>query len=608
MAQYQGAHIGMLPGRAPMNTTAMVLAASAIAACSDGAWADDRLWINPAGGEVSDPANWAGGVAPGAADTAVFDLGGEYTIRFAADGAVLAIVVRDRVSLDLGGRTAQLLSEDGEAVIVGGGTREAMLRLLDGIVSIPADHYSYWHAVPSTEGTTTLEVGPGGTIYLHDNGVAIEAGARLVMRGGTITYPGYPWSADIGVSGALDLESGTIDVDGMALRGGPFLIGRGWNIYLEGGFYADDLTLDGSHVYTYDGYSVGSLHVTNGGSISGSSYEGYCDVGDGRVDHGGAVYGGVDLHGHFTVTDGGHLDSGDTYANFGGDATVSGPGSSIWVGAFTEGPVILSRGALGEFSEIDDLVEAQGVGTTVRGIGPPQAMFQPDILGELRLVDGAHGEFPTLVIDGVATLGERSELQVNADLQNWGTLTGPGHVTTPTLQSTGRVAPGAEVLRLSGGYQQWIDSDGGRRQPGTLEISIVSLGPDGSGRLEAGGAAELDGQLRVTTASGLELPAGARLTVVRAGSVTGRFATVDLPALQVGWEWRVEYEATEVVLRVVAIGCRVDLDGDGAAGIGDFLAFLQAYAAGDARADFNQDGRLNVDDLAAFLDAFAAGC
>jgi hypothetical protein len=54
--------------------------------------------------------------------------------------------------------------------------------------------------------------------------------------------------------------------------------------------------------------------------------------------------------------------------------------------------------------------------------------------------------------------------------------------------------------------------------------------------------------------------------------------------------------------------CAPDFNGDGQVNVSDFLAFLQAFAAGDARADFTQDGQVNVSDFLAFLQAFAQGC
>jgi hypothetical protein len=70
-----------------------------------------------------------------------------------------------------------------------------------------------------------------------------------------------------------------------------------------------------------------------------------------------------------------------------------------------------------------------------------------------------------------------------------------------------------------------------------------------------------------------------------------------------------EHEAAaEWVQRVLAVGCRADLDGDGELSFFDFLMFQDLFAAGDLRADFDDDGELTFFDFLAFQDAFSAGC
>ena len=60
------------------------------------------------------------------------------------------------------------------------------------------------------------------------------------------------------------------------------------------------------------------------------------------------------------------------------------------------------------------------------------------------------------------------------------------------------------------------------------------------------------------------------------------------------------------VIRVVA--CPPDLDGSGGATIFDFLAFQNAWQAGQLDADFDGDGELTVFDFLAFQNAFELGC
>lgn len=55
-------------------------------------------------------------------------------------------------------------------------------------------------------------------------------------------------------------------------------------------------------------------------------------------------------------------------------------------------------------------------------------------------------------------------------------------------------------------------------------------------------------------------------------------------------------------------GCRADLDGDGSLTIFDFLAFQNAFDAGDPVADFDGDGSLTIFDFLAFQNEFDAGC
>lgn len=57
-----------------------------------------------------------------------------------------------------------------------------------------------------------------------------------------------------------------------------------------------------------------------------------------------------------------------------------------------------------------------------------------------------------------------------------------------------------------------------------------------------------------------------------------------------------------------ATGCVADLDGDGALTLFDFLAFQNAFAAGDLTADFDLDLELTFFDFLAYQNAFAAGC
>lgn len=66
--------------------------------------------------------------------------------------------------------------------------------------------------------------------------------------------------------------------------------------------------------------------------------------------------------------------------------------------------------------------------------------------------------------------------------------------------------------------------------------------------------------------------------------------------------------ATVTLIYANSYACLADVDGDGVATVGDFTAFLQAFATNNIRADIDGTCVLNVADFTAFLQAFAKGC
>ena len=64
----------------------------------------------------------------------------------------------------------------------------------------------------------------------------------------------------------------------------------------------------------------------------------------------------------------------------------------------------------------------------------------------------------------------------------------------------------------------------------------------------------------------------------------------------------------DVLLVEVVGACRADIDGDGVLTIFDFLAFQNAFDAGDLLADFDGDGALTIFDFLTFQNEFDAGC
>jgi hypothetical protein len=67
-------------------------------------------------------------------------------------------------------------------------------------------------------------------------------------------------------------------------------------------------------------------------------------------------------------------------------------------------------------------------------------------------------------------------------------------------------------------------------------------------------------------------------------------------------------ELVEGSTTITIVPCRADFNGDGVADLFDFLAFFNAFDAGDALADFDFDGALTVFDFLAFQNRFDSGC
>jgi hypothetical protein len=67
-------------------------------------------------------------------------------------------------------------------------------------------------------------------------------------------------------------------------------------------------------------------------------------------------------------------------------------------------------------------------------------------------------------------------------------------------------------------------------------------------------------------------------------------------------------ELEEAQATIFVVPCRADLTGDGTLTIADYLAFLNAFDAGERLADFDFDGELTVFDFLAFQNRFDQGC
>jgi hypothetical protein len=170
---------------------------------------------------------------------------------------------------------------------------------------------------------------------------------------------------------------------------------------------------------------------------------------------------------------------------------------------------------------------------------------------------------------------------------------GPTVLTSPMFQLAG--APDDVELR----YARWFYNDDQRAGLPDNDRLLVEI-TDGSGWVtlesvdhDMGG--EEWAEMVVTVSDHVDLTNQVQL----------RFTTADSP----------NDSASEAAVDGISVlgfrcgdSCPADIDGDGDLTLFDFLAFQNAFDAGDPVADFDGDGDLTLFDFLAFQNAFDAGC
>ena len=129
---------------------------------------------------------------------------------------------------------------------------------------------------------------------------------------------------------------------------------------------------------------------------------------------------------------------------------------------------------------------------------------------------------------------------------------------------------------------------------GALELELGGTGLNEFGSVEVLGTANLDGDLIVSLREGFEPSAGDFFEVLTAGSLSGVFGSLALPALSDGLAWLVNDQANSLALGVTF---SADFNGDGTVDATDLLTLQTNYgssgitqSAGDADGDGDVDG------------------
>ncbi len=295
----------------------------------------------------------------------------------------------------------------------------------------------------------------------------------LIINGGTLAG-----SATI----AGDKGNGTLVVsNGGTLNTGPVTIanqsGSTGNVVVTG----NGSTINNSGDITVANEGIGTLGVDNGGTLNTT----------------GVTIGNQPLSNGIVAVDGKGStinNSGDTTVGFGQAA-----GASLNV---TNGGVVNSKDTtIGALPDSFGSVVIDGQGSQLNNSGTLD-----DSSGDLHVSNG-----------GVVTADEGTTVGL------FGTLTGNGTVTTPTLVNNGIVTPGTPTgapatLTINGTYQQ--------TSTGLLNIAVGGTQPLQASSLNVTGTAKLDGALGIVSTNNFQPVAGDCFQILMAKAVNGQFAQV----------------------------------------------------------------------------------
>jgi len=535
------------------------------------ATAEVRTWTASTGGSLTDPANWSGGLVPGAGDSGLFDLGATYTVTLGVDFETDQFRIgADDVTLDLGSSTLTLARDvdliDPSLALGLQAGQTSSLTLQSGTM------FTQFFSAGAAEGAVGAATVSGATTGWQNNStfavgdqgrgtLSIINGARVV-NGPARVGLGPMGDGEVMVGGA-----GTTWTNGFTLRVGVDGLG---SITVDSGAFAEASSLVLGQNQTGDGDAL----VNGSGSQLGIS---------------GAVEVGRNGAGSLLVDEGATLNSslGTIGVNGGGlgDAVIRGA-ESRW--DIENGLTIGSSGVAG-------LTIENGAEVTSRTLQVSSGSGAGDLTitgGGALTVEFEAGVSLTGAGLGSITINEGALTASSLTIGTSGRLTGVGTVTANVV-NTGVITAGDPlgVLIISGSFDQSTALGG---------ALLVSIGPETTA-LGVGGPMTLGGRLTVSLAPGFTPAPGDEFLVAGANSRTGEFQTVQLPPAGGGVSYSLEYRDALVV---VVVEPTADINGDGQVDGADLGSLLSAWGTDNSAADLNGDGLVDGADLGSLLSAW----
>ncbi|MFI4883284.1 MAG: GC-type dockerin domain-anchored protein, partial [Phycisphaerales bacterium JB064] len=503
-------------------------------------------------------------------------------------------------------------------------------------------------AVLDMDLSTSWRTGPGSSIIASGNGNPFQS-ARIqgapVSVAGNIVSTGYvghlrfdvPFIGLPGMTASINEEDILTFAETASIEGGAFTLGQDASLT-----FMSNTTITGATFSTPSGtLADGAIFFSGPTTWTGNSTINGAARHNGTATTTGLL--GTTIHATRLDMDG---SSGDTHWNIRNQATINltdlGSSANIFAGSididtasfaslrlnladpaaawtlsgdltFSGGTLFLNRRLLGSPVIVTgDLDVASGIadvisdltlaGTGEIGLTLPSCLVR--MQGHTAIEPGAR-------VTGFGTLRNGPEGRMSIDagalmssisLENEGVLALGAASSEPEMATGSARASVASFQQIAGAT--WRVSVGGL-VPATGHDQIAV-----SGQAVVGGALEVD--LEGLDTGTFTPQVGDEFVILTAvGGVSGTFdaAPVTIDG-DTRYEWAIEHDADQIVLHLanIVLPCIADIDGDGSLTIFDFLAFQNAFDAGDAIADFDGDGSLTIFDFLAFQNAFDAGC
>lgn len=396
-----------------------------------------------------------------------------------------------------------------------------------------------------------------GTLNIEDNGTVNVTNTLKIWGGGTVNL-----QSGLLTTGSLDhTGGGTLNLDGGSIVTDTFLNANGsmFNFYAGSLTVNNGLTLGGNLTLATHATLITPTATTiaanrtltlNGGTLKTTdlSVLGAFQFDRGTLEINGGTITGLS---QFTVPTNGTLRTTSGTLTVGNAAAVN--------GFYSNGTLEVAAGATLALADANDAVL--------------------DSASWVALGDS--GTAATLMADNGLTL------DFGGNITGYGTVDTPDNAATPFINN-GHITGDslAEPITLAGyvkgvgtldnvvitgtdapGFSPATVNRGSVIYDGTLEIE---LGGDSPGQFDqlnhilGAGIAELGGELDILLINGFEPSEGDQFEFLTAtGGVTGMFDSVELPTLDAGLLWDLDYNTNEVLLSVIAANpADFDLDGD----------------------------------------------